>query len=137
MDKNLITRWFANRHLFAFNGVDSRTPLDYVHPYHRADLQKIIDSAPPSIDMIIVYGSSIGDYLHDDSDLDLAIISKDRQCLSRDFLYGLGLSTTVDAHIFDSLQELIDQAQGLFPTPRAIIDQGLPVYVKQKEVIML
>ena len=125
---------FANRSLIAWNGVDSQSPLDYVHPLRRADLQKILAHVPDSVEMIIVYGSSLGDYLLDDSDLDLAVVSQDKACFSPKVLEKMALDAVVDVQVFPTLDDLIEQAEGFFPTPRAIVDEGLPVYMKGKAV---
>ena len=131
---NQLAPLFSDRDLIAFNGVESRLPLDYVHPWRRRDLEKIIKNVPDTVDMIIVYGSSLGDYLRDDSDLDIAVISKDRTCYNRSLLAKMELDTEVDVQIFPSFNELLEQAEGFFPTPRAIVTEGLPVYVKNTEV---
>jgi len=125
---------FANRSLIAWNGVDSQSPLDYVHPLRRADLQKILAHVPDSVEMIIVYGSSLGDYLLDDSDLDLAVVSRDKACFNPKVLEKMALDAVVDVQVFPTLDDLIEQAEGFFPTPRAIVDEGLPVYMKGKAV---
>jgi predicted nucleotidyltransferase len=125
---------FANRKLIPFNGKDSQSPLDYIHPYRKADVAKILASVPESVEMLIVYGSSLGDYLYDDSDLDLAVVSADRACYNRRIIEALGLEAEADVHVFSSLDELLSQAKGFFPTPKAIVDEGLTIYVKNKTV---
>ena len=133
LDK-LIEQLFADRELFAFNGTDSQSPLDYIHPWRRDDLETLIKNMPEAVEMLIVYGSSLGDFLRNDSDLDLAVVSKDRSCFNSSFLSRLGLSAEIDVQIFPSLEEIANQAEGFFPTPRAIITEGLPIYVKNMEI---
>jgi predicted nucleotidyltransferase len=128
---------FANKKLIPFNGDNSQFPLDYIHPYRKQDLHKILANIPESVEMLIVYGSSLGDYLRDDSDLDLAVISADRACYNRQVLEALDLEAKADIHVFSSLEELLTQAKGFFPTPKAIVDEGLPIYMKNKTVRLI
>ena len=123
---------FSDRNLIAWGGAESRMPLDYVHPLMRSDLEKIIKNVPDTVEMIIVYGSSLGDYLRNDSDLDLAVISKDKTV--RSAFAKLDLEMEADIQVFPSTEELLSQAEGFFPTPRAIVTEGLPVYIKNTEV---
>jgi predicted nucleotidyltransferase len=129
-----LDKLLSKRRLFAFGGADSTSPLDYVHPYRKGDLRKILDNVPDAVETIIVYGSSLGDFLRDDSDLDIAVVSADQRCYNHEFVAGLGLEAVLDAHVFDSMEDLVRQADGYFPTPRDIVYEGLLIYYKGKEV---
>jgi len=129
--------YFPPRELFVFNTFDSTNPLDYVNPCRKHDLEKILGNVPDSVELMIVYGSSIADYVLHSSDLDLAIISPDRKCYTSSFFQKLMLDCEVDFHIFYSFEDLVEQAIGYFPTPRAILLEGVLVYVRGMEVKVL
>jgi len=131
---NLI---FAKRTLNAFGGIDSQSAIDYVHPLRQNDLRKILSNVPESVDLIIVYGSSLGDFLRDDSDLDLAIVSKDPQCYSQSVIKSLELDSEMDVKVFPSIENLLEQAEGFFPAAVEIVKRGLPVYFQGSEVILI
>jgi predicted nucleotidyltransferase len=125
---------FEERTVLAFNGVESTNPLDYVHPYRRKDLCKMISSAPVFVEVLILFGSSLGDYLLDSSDLDLLVISKKENSIILEWLNSLGLEAKVDLFILPSVDELISQAENYFPVAKAVIEEGLVVYIKDSEV---
>lgn len=126
------------RLLIAFNGADSVEPLDYVHPYARKDIEKILERLPEHVEMIIVYGSSLRDFMRDDSDIDLATISPHQYWyLPKNLGYKWETERELDIKNFSSYDDLISQAEGGFPTPKAILEEGLLVFKKNRRVSLI
>ena len=131
-----LNNLFKNRMLYNRCDSPSLNPLDYVHPWVKPNLEKILIAVPESVEMILVYGSSLGDFMRFDSDLDLAVISNDPAVFNKHFVGSLNLDMDLDVKVFPSLKDLKEQADGFFPTPKAIMDEGLPIYVKGKIIEM-
>ena len=127
---------FGEKELFAFADTNSTSIFDYINPMKQKDLRKILSNVPESVELIMVYGSALGDFVRNDSDLDLAVVSKNPKCYDRSTLSTLALDTAVDIKIFPSVDNLATQAENFFPTAVEIVKKGLPVYYMGKEVVL-
>ena len=130
----LLNQVFTNRPLIKFDRELSTSPLNYIHPYKVPIVQNILKIVPPCVESIIVYGSSIEDYQNENSDIDLAVIPYDDDYTFAKAIKKLNLPIKVDIKMFNSFEELIEQANDYFPTPRDIVLKGIPIYAKGLQI---
>jgi len=73
-----------------------RTNFEKISEYKQADLQKVLDVIPASVDELWVFGSAVTKFCRPDSDLDVCIIGdfitkEDRKILAHAPRYGMDL----------------------------------------------
>ena len=125
-----MNKIFISRELHNFGRYSPNDPLRYIHPYKTDALKKILENIPDWVEFIVIYGSSVSDYQTEESDLDLAVIPRDESFAFQKIIRGLKLPVKVDMQSFESLDDLLSQAEELFATPRDIVRAGVPVYAK-------
>jgi predicted nucleotidyltransferase len=126
----MVMEAFKRKHFFNFGGYEEGCPLNYIHPFKVKGLEKILLNLPDFVEMLIVFGSSVRDYQREDSDLDLAVIPCDNEFSIKRIIKEMVLDFKVDIFDFESLDDLVEQADGYFPTPRDILEEGVLVYYK-------
>ena len=125
---------FTRTKMYDFGRYEPNNPLNYVHPYKSEILEKILRHLPENIEWVVVFGSSVQDYQREDSDLDLAIIPYDSDYSLHKIVKDMNLPTKVDIQMFKSLEDLVEQAKGYFPTAVDILSEGIPVYYRDGEL---
>jgi predicted nucleotidyltransferase len=125
---------FNARTLYEFGGFPEGSPLNFVHPYKVKGLEKILKIVPDNVEMIIVFGSSARGYQRYESDLDLAVITVDNSYVLDRKIKELGLEFKTDIHYFNSIEDLVKQAEGYSSTSKDILNDGILVYHTRKKV---
>jgi predicted nucleotidyltransferase len=129
-----ISGLFKRTVFYNFGFYEETNPLNYIHPYKSRWLEELLNQIPETVDMVIVYGSSCQDYQREDSDLDLAVIPYDSDFKLDKTAKKMALPFEVDIMMFRSLDDLVEQANDLFPTAVDILNEGILVYCRDWKV---
>jgi predicted nucleotidyltransferase len=132
-----VSGLFKRTKFYNFGFFPQSNPLNYIHPYKSRMLEKLLTQVPETVEMIIVYGSSVQDYQREDSDLDLAVIPYDPDYKLSKSVKELAFPFEVDIKMFRSLDDLAEQARDLFPTAVDILNEGVLVYCSGRKVEMM
>jgi len=105
-----------------------RTNFEKISEYKQADLQKVLDVLPDSVDELWVFGSAVTKFCRPDSDLDVCVIGdsiskEDRKTMAHAPRYGMDL---IDVNHDDFARE----SKEIGSIYNEIKSKGLLVYKK-------
>ena len=127
---SIITEWNKNKRIYKdIHGFGY--PFYHIHPYKQKTVKHIIDNLHPSINYVIVFGSSVHPWHKWWKDLDLCVIGKltdDVISESQPKLYCKGVS--IDFLYYQTLDNLYEDSCRTGSVRYYIKNEGVMVYEK-------
>jgi predicted nucleotidyltransferase len=106
------------------------SPYTFIHPLRQKHVKHLVEHVPEGTRYVYLFGSSLLPSLHQDSDVDVALIGDID--MSSSFLPMKLPDCDYDILTFSSMEELKENAsQSIQNTERSILEEGLLVYTKE------